>query len=122
MSIQLQHSFGLNAKVIVFKEKIGYFSLNRHYISTTVQLSEQYAGHLKDYSSWHYRMHEEIWMDIGKIYQFQAEKYTSFLLLRETMTSFCLEMRRAGQREKVLQNISLVRYFPCEQDDLQLNN
>lgn len=40
------------------------------------------------------------------------------LLLRETMTSFSLEMRKAGQREKVLQNISLVKYFSCEQDDL----
>lgn len=44
------------------------------------------------------------------------------LLLRETMTSFTLEMRKAGQREKVLQDISLVISFPCEQDDLQLNN
>lgn len=44
------------------------------------------------------------------------------LLLRETMTPFSLEMRKTGQREKVLQNISLVKSFPCEQDDLQLNN
>lgn len=44
------------------------------------------------------------------------------LLLRETMTPFSLEMRKTGQREKVLQSISLVKSFPCQQDDLQLNN
>lgn len=60
MSIQLPHSFGLNAQAIAFKDKLGYFSLNRHYISINVQLSEQYASHIKDCSSWHYMMHEEI--------------------------------------------------------------
>lgn len=114
MSIELKHSFGLHAKMIVFKGKLTYFPL---FIISVYRVwhPEQYAGHLVDHSRQHYMESAEMWMDIGKIYQLQAEKFINLfwesmlLLLRETMTSFSLETRKTDQREKVLQYISTVK-------------